>query len=130
MLLPERDDLFDLDYAPVAYSAGVDSLVSPQRALAQAILERVRRGKIARAKMLGDNQVEILEFTIANEGKPGLTNIPIAELDLPKGCLLGGILRGNEQVLIPRGSDQIQPGDHVIVSVHPDAIKDVEEVFS
>ena len=122
----------DFHYAPIAYKMNIDSLISPQRALAQSILERVRRGKIARAMMLGDNQVEILEFTIPGEGKKGLSGVPIAELDLPSGCLLGGIVRETpeKRVLIPRGSDQIHPGDHVIVSVHADAIKSVEEVFS
>ena len=122
----------DFHFAPIAYKMNIDSLISPQRALAQLILERVRKGKIARAMMLGDNQVEILEFTISSEGKKGLSGIPIAKLNLPKMCLLGGILRENEekQVLIPRGSDQIKPGDHVIVSVHSDAIRAVEEVFA
>jgi trk system potassium uptake protein TrkA len=122
----------DFKFAPIAYQMGLDSLISPQRALAQAILEKIRRGRIARAMMLGDNQIEILEFTIPQEGKQGVCNIPLSKLNLPSGALLGGILREKptEQVIIPRGSDQILPGDHVIVSVLPEAISDVEKVFA
>ena len=121
----------DFDYAPIAYKAGIDSLFSPQRSLAQAIVERIRRGRIASAMMLGDNEVEILDFTVPEEGKKSLCNVPIAQLDLPEGALVGGILRSNPKdlVLIPRGDDEILPGDHVIVSVLPKAIKDVEKVF-
>ncbi len=119
-------------FAPIAYQMGVDSLISPQRALAQAILEQVRRGRIARAMMLGDNQVEILEFFISEDGNKKVCNIPLSELELPTGALLGGILREKpaEQVIIPRGSDQILPGDHVIVSVLSNVIQDVEELFA
>lgn len=122
----------NFDYAPIAYRMGIDGLISPQRALAQTILERIRGGKIARAMMLGDNQVEILEFTIPAQGHPRLTGLPIAQLELPPGCLLGGLLRAGpeQQVLIPRGSDEIRPGDHVIVSAHTSAIRAVEELFA
>jgi len=111
---------------------GIDSLFSPQRALAQAILERVRGGRVAGATMLGDNQVEILEFTIPKEGKKDLCDIPLAELELPKGALLGGIVRQEppHEVVIPRGSDEIRAGDRVIVSVVPGAISQVEDLFA
>jgi len=122
----------DYDYAPIAYKMGIDSLFSPQRALAQAILERVRGGRVAGATMLGDNQVEILEFTIPKEGKKDLCDIPLAELELPKGALLGGIVRQEppHEVVIPRGSDEIRAGDRVIVSVVPGAISQVEDLFA
>lgn len=122
----------DYRFAPIAYRMGVDSLISPQRALAAAILEQVRQGGIARARMLGDNQVEILEFDIPADSHPRICGTPVAKLGLPKGALIGGILRRHpeEQVIIPRGPDQIQPGDRVIVSVLPDAIAEVEALFS
>nr|MCS5627681.1 NAD-binding protein [Planctomycetota bacterium] len=54
----------DFKFAPIAYQAGVDSLISPQRALAQRILEEVRRvnltSNMTDTIVLGDNEIEIL----------------------------------------------------------------------
>jgi len=122
----------DFKFAPIAYKMGIDSLISPQRALAREILEKVRGVRIARAMMLGDNKIEILEYKISPQGKKNVCNIPLSELELPDQAIVGGILREKspDPAIIPGGDDQILPGDHVIVSVLADAISDVEKLFT
>ena len=42
------------------------------------------------------------------------TGKPLAELNLPKGIIIGSIVR-NGEVIIPKGSSIIYPGDRIIV---------------
>jgi trk system potassium uptake protein TrkA len=54
---------------------------------------------------------------------------PLMELEVPTGAIIGVIVRG-EQVVIPTGSDKLEPGDHVVVFMLPEAISRVEKFFS
>ena len=61
--------------------------------------------------MLGD-EVEIVEFD-AVEGSL-ITSGPLRKIGLPRGVLVCALLRGDELV-VPKGSDQVAPGDRVLV---------------
>ena len=126
-------------FAPIAYQAGIDSLISPQRALAQRILEEVRRVTLASNMqdtiVLGDNEVEILDFKIPPEGNDKVCGTPMSELTeekrIPEGAMIGAILRGDSsEPELPRGDTIINPGDHVILSVKTKDIKTVEKLFA
>jgi len=129
----------DFKFAPIAYQAGIDSLISPQRALAQRIIEEVRRVTLS-ANMqdtivLGDNEIEILDFKIPPEGNDKVCGTPMSELNeqkrLPEGAMIGAILRGeSSEPELPRGDTIINPGDHVILSVKTTDIKTVEKLFA
>lgn len=129
----------DFKFAPIAYQAGVDSLISPQRALAQRILEEVRRvnltSNMTDTIVLGDNEIEILDFKIPPEGNDKVCGTPMSELNeqkaLPEGAMIGAILRGeSSEPELPRGDTIINPGDHVILSVKTTDIKTVEKLFA
>ena len=129
----------DFKFAPIAYQAGVDSLISPQRALAQRILEEVRRvnltSNMTDTIVLGDNEIEILDFKIPPEGNDKVCGTPMSELNeqkaLPEGAMIGAILRGeSSEPELPRGDTIINPGDHVNLSVKTTDIKTVEKLFA
>ena len=129
----------DFKFAPIAYQAGVDSLISPQRALAQRILEEVRRvnltSNMTDTIVLGDNEIEILDFKIPAEGNDRVCGTPMSELNekkrIPEGAMIGAILRGeSSEPELPRGDTIINPGDHVILSVKTKDIKTVEKLFA
>jgi trk system potassium uptake protein TrkA len=54
---------------------------------------------------------------------------PLAELNFPKGAVVGSIIRG-ATVIIPRGDTQVQAGDRVVVFALPKAVEAVEKMFS
>ena len=129
----------DFKFAPIAYQAGVDSLISPQRSLAQRILEEVRRvnltSNMTDTIVLGDNEIEILDFKIPPEGNDKVCGTPMSELNekkrIPAGAMIGAILRGDSsEPELPRGDTIINPGDHVILSVKTKDIKTVEKLFA
>ena len=115
-----------LEYAPVAHSLGIDALISPRRALADAILRFVRRGPVASAYMLGDHDGEILEMTVPDSpANRELVEKPLKEIELPEGALVGAIVH-EDQVTIASGDTVLSPGDNLLVVARPSAIRAVE----
>ena len=53
--------------------------------------------------------------------------MPLSQLHLKKNLLLCCITRGN-QILIPRGGDQIQVGDNVIVVTLEHGLHDLRDI--
>lgn len=118
-----------LAYAPVANKLDIDALLSPRRAIANAILRFVRRGRIASTAMLGDHEGEIIELTIPDEpAHPELIEKPLAEIDLPERCLIGAVIRDGE-ISIGDGKTVLGAGDRVMVIAMADALAEVEALF-
>ena len=117
-------------YAPLAHKLGIDALISPRRAVADAILHFVRRSHILSTTMLGNHQGELIDFRIDARSNERLTRVPIGELRLPKHSLIGAIARAGE-VITPRAGDdtRIQLGDHVFVVALRDAVPKLEALF-
>ncbi len=91
---------------------GIDSIISPRLLTISAALQAIRgSGVRSGAALLGD-EVEIVEV----EAKAGsrLVAAPLMKLGLPRGALVAAIRRG-EEMLVPRGGDRVEPGDHVLV---------------
>jgi trk system potassium uptake protein TrkA len=120
----------DLEFEPLAHKMGIMSLVSPTRAVAESILGIIRHGRETSTRMLGDNQGEIIEFEMGTSHRAkGLLEKPLSQLhSLPEGSIIGIIVRGDE-VIIPRGSDQILEGDRIIVFAMLDTIPQIQELF-
>ena len=72
-----------------------------------------------------DDRVEALEFTVHEESRA--TGVPLSRLHLKKNTLLCCITRGNE-IKIPRGGDQIQVGDSVIVVTLEHGLHDLRDI--
>ncbi len=118
-----------LDYAPIAHKMGIDSLISPRRALANHILSFVRRGRVSRAHMLGDHEGEVLEFEVpANPENPRLVREPLKDLDFPQGSLVGGVIRG-DHVFVAGGDTVFKEGDTLLVVALPSATVALEKLI-
>ncbi len=117
-------------YEPLGREMGIDALISPRRAVADAILQFVHRGKVQRSHMLGDHDGEIMDLKIPDEPKnKSVLERPLRELDFPPGAILGAVTRDNH-VLIADGDTQLKPGDEVLVIAVRDAIGAVEKLLS
>ena len=118
-----------LDYTPIAHKMGLDALISPRRAVADAILRFVRRGPISSTVMLGDHEAEIIELNVpATPRNESLLRSPLKDIAFPKGALLGAIIR-NGRTTIPTGDVILQPRDKLLVVALLDAIGGVETLL-
>jgi len=119
------------DYANVAHKHGVDSLISPRRAIADEILRYVRRSRIVSTTMLGNHEGEIIDFEIDAKSRPELRDKAIAELKLPEGCVMGVVKKSGD--FLPPGNvgdARLEPGDHVIVIALREAVPKIEKLFA
>ncbi|MGW8266382.1 MAG: TrkA C-terminal domain-containing protein, partial [Longimicrobiales bacterium] len=67
-----------------------------------------------------------IEFRVAEDSP--IANRTIADLPFPPGGVIGTIIRG-DVIIIPRGTNQVLPGDEVIVFALPEALPDIEKFF-
>ena len=113
--------------------AGLDlgSIVYPKYMTCDYIVQYVRAlqneagNNIKTLYRILDDRVEALEFTVHEESKA--TGVPLSQLHLKKNLLLCCITRGNE-IRIPRGGDQIQVGDNVIVVTLEHGLHDLRDI--
>jgi trk system potassium uptake protein TrkA len=111
----------------VTQALEIDSFVSPRLLVASKLAKLFRRSNVVSVTILREGKAEMLEL-IASEGSPAINN-NLKDLKLPKGIIIGGILR-NQKSIIPKGNDVILPGDHVIVFTYPELVSDVERLFA
>ncbi|MBQ9730672.1 MAG: Trk system potassium transporter TrkA [Bacilli bacterium] len=113
-------------------SVGLDSIVSPKEIFTNHII-RYTRGMEKSLdsvfktlhRLIGD-EVEALEFVIAKETK--YTSIPLKDLRIKQGFLLASIIRENK-VIIPSGSDTLEPLDSVVIVTTHKSVKDISEIW-
>jgi len=114
------------DYLPLVPRVGLDAAVSPRMSAVNAILRYVRRGRVMTVATLKGIEAEAIEFRVAADAP--IANRTIADLAFPQGGVIGTIIRG-EAIIIPRGKDEVLPGDEVIVFALPEALPDIEKFF-
>lgn len=110
----------------------LDSIVYPKDITAEYIVKFVRAKKnsigsnIETMHLILDGKAEALEFRI-NENSP-VSGITLEELRLKKNILIACITRGGRP-MIPRGKDEILPGDTVIVVTTHTGFKDISDIL-
>ena len=117
----------NLTYGPLMGSLGVDVFINPRSITVSTILQHVRRGKIRGLYTLPDGSAEMIEAEALATSE--LINVPLKDLHLPDGILIGAIVRGAE-VMMPRPDSVIKAHDRVILFVLRDMIHTVEEMFA
>jgi trk system potassium uptake protein TrkA len=114
-------------YLGIVPRVGIDASVSPRISTVNAILRYVRRGRVITVASLAGIEAEAIEFQVEENAK--IAGKYLKDVGFPEGGIVGAILRG-EEIIIPRGNDQVLPGDDVIVFALPDAIDAVEMLFA
>ena len=114
------------NYIPIIEKLGVDVAVNPVTITASEILRYVSGGKVASISLLLGGMAEAMEIIIQEES--AVTKDKLQYLDLPKGIIIGAVLR-NDQVIIPDGKTQILPGDRVVVFVLSSELSKIDKYF-
>lgn len=115
------------DYLPLAGTIGLDTAVNKKLSAANVILKFIRKGEIVSVATLHGVDAEVIELV----AQPGslVTKKRLEDLDFPKGALVGCVIH-NGAVIIPVGKTKVAPNDRVVVFTLPQAIRQVEKLFS
>ena len=114
-------------YGPLVGQLGVDAVVNPRGSTVSTILQHVRRGRIRGVHSVREGAGEFIEAEALNTSS--ITGKSIRDVRLPKGILVGSVIRDGE-VIVPRGDTEILAHDRVVLFTNADLIKKVEKLFS
>lgn len=117
----------NLSYVPLMTAVGIDTVVSPRLSAVRAILQHIRPGKIISVAPLKGEHAEAIEAEALETSD--IVNRPLSKVKIPKGAIVGAIVRGDE-VIIPRGDSIIQPKDHLIIFALQEVIPKLEKLLT
>lgn len=100
------------NYVHIIDKLGIDAALNPVNITVSNILKYIRGGKVVSVSLLLGEEGEVTEIIVGKDLP--IVGKPICELGLPKGVIIGAIVR-EEEVIIPNGKSVIYPNDRVII---------------
>lgn len=117
----------NIDYIGMAESLDIGAVINKKKIAASYIYQLLLDADVENVKCLTFANADVAEFVVKEGAK--VTRSLVKDLTLPKGVTIGGLVRGDEGVLVT-GFTQIQPGDHVVVFCLSSMIKRIEKYFN
>ncbi len=106
-------------------NGGVDVAINPRQVIAEELVRFAHDPRIRQIAMLDEDRFEILDLTVRPDSELANRHFD----DLPQtGSVIGAIIRDG-RVLFPHGTDQLLPGDRVIIFVESRRAALVEKVL-
>jgi trk system potassium uptake protein TrkA len=118
--------LHRLALLPLVRQFGIDAMLSPRTASANAVLRQMRGGTASVATFL-ESDVEVNEFEIQAGSRADGTKV--ADLHLHHDVLLGAVIRPDQPGEIIRGRTVLQAGDNVVVFARPGSLQLARKAF-
>jgi len=117
----------NVNYIDISQSIGVETVINKKLITASHIARFTMDAEVTSIKCLSGIDAEVLEFVV----KPNcyIARHAIQEVKIPRGSIIGGIIRGEESH-IAVGNFRIKENDRVVVFSMPDAIHKVEKLFN
>ncbi|MDH3214658.1 MAG: Trk system potassium transporter TrkA [Candidatus Krumholzibacteria bacterium] len=113
-------------YLPITTTIGMDAVVSKQLLTVNAVQRHIRQHQVAAVVSLPGIDAHCNEY-IAKGGSK-ITKKKLRDINFPQDAIVGAILH-DEHIVIPKGDDQVAPGDKVVVFSLPHALDSVEKLF-
>ncbi len=117
----------NIDYISMAESLDIGAVINKKKIAASYIYQLLLDADVENVKCLTFANADVAEFVVKEGAR--VTRSLVKDLTLPKGVTIGGLVRGDEGILVT-GFTQIQPGDHVVVFCLSSMIKQIEKYFN
>jgi trk system potassium uptake protein TrkA len=117
----------NIDYIDISQNIGIDTIINKKLSTASYIVKYTMHAEVTSIKCLSGINAEVMEL-VANPHS-AVTKRPIRDLNMPKGAIIGGIIRDNDSY-IAVGDFQIEEGDKVVVFSMPESIHKVDKLFN
>lgn len=108
----------------------VDIVISPDQITTSGILSHIRKGDTMRVHSLRNGKAEAIEVIVhGDKDHSDVVGKSIEQIDLPKGVVIGSIVRGDEVIMASR-TLVVEEFDHVVLVLSDvSKIHQVEELF-
>lgn len=120
-------EVINLEYFSLFQNLGIEHVISPRLLTAAQILRLIRKGEIFSMALLQDGKMEVMELMLDASAKVARKKIKNA--GIPRGILVGAILRDDE-VILPSGDDHLIPGDRLIIFSSPKLNHHIDRLFA
>jgi trk system potassium uptake protein TrkA len=107
----------------------VDFIVSSEVETAHAISKSIGVPAARQTDTFADGQVQMVELDVTAKTNDTILRRPLRDVRLPPDSRVAAIIRGND-VVIPRGGEDIKPGDRIVVIGSPQAAKAWSELIA
>ena len=115
------------NYLSMAESLDIGTVINRKMLAAGNIYQMMLDADVRNIGYLASVRADVAEF-IAQPGSK-VTRKKVFELGLPRGCTIGGLVRGKEGMLVSGGT-QIEAGDNVVVICYETDLKKIEKFFT
>lgn len=115
------------NYTKIIDRLCIDAALNPVYITASNILKFIRGGKVISVSLLLGGEAEVTEI-IVSENSPFL-NKPLVDLNLPKGIVIGAIVRHGE-VIIPKGNSSIITNDRIVIFSLKEDLETLKRFFN
>ena len=115
------------NYLSMAESLDIGTIINKKALVASCIYQMMLAADVRNIVYLASINADVAEF-VAQRGSK-VTRKKVFELGLPRGCTIGGLVRGNEGMLVSGGT-QIEAGDCVVVICYEMDLKKIEKFFT
>ena len=105
----------------------IDRVLWPQRTLAHQIVDIVRTPRALASSFFANGRIKLVEYKL--ESHDPFIAKPLFEVDLPKGVLVVGSIRGDSFV-VPSGRTVLCPEDKVVFMGTTQSIRQIEHRFA
>ncbi len=119
-------EIENLNYIALAESMGVDTIVNKKLTTAGGIFRFTMNTDVQAIKCLNGCDAEVLEFIAKPDSL--ITKKKVRDIDLPRGVILGGMVRGDKAFIATSGS-QVKAFDRVVVFALPESISKLGKYF-
>ena len=116
-----------IDFLPMAQLLGINSIFSSRLTVVDRILQFVRKGHVLSVTTFRQEEAEAIELVATPGAK--FVGKKLQDVHLPKGAIVGAIIRPSGQVIVPRGEAIIQGGDRVIFFCLEPLVPELESAF-
>ena len=111
----------------MAESLDIGAVINKKKIAASYIYQLLLDADVENVKCLTFANADVAEFVVKEGAK--ITRGYVKDITLPRGVTIGGLVRGDEGILVT-GDTQIYPGDHVVVFCLSSMIKRIEKLFN
>ncbi len=115
------------EYVPIYCKLGINSLINPYLLAASHIMRLIRKEDVISFSILQDQHAEAMELVLPASAR--VTGKKVSQAGLPRGILIGAIVRG-EKVIIPHGDTDLLEGDHLVLFVIPEISSKLNRYFA